>query len=1528
MNGNNNNNNSSNQTNGNIGIGNITSNGPKKIIRNLALKRIKEVINIDNKVKLDRVLGFTISGNVALDCDPSSNCIVYPAGCVLVVYNIRRNKQIHTINTCKKPITATKFSNDGKYIVTGECGHQPHVRVWDASTCEQVAAFAGHKFGINCVAFSPNNKYVVSVGSQHDMIVNVWDWKNNLKIASNKISCKVKALSFSSNGQYFVTVGNRHVKFWYLEYSKSPRNKFESLPLMGRSAILGDQRNNYFCDVACGRGQMSDSTYSITKSGLLCEFNNRRLLDKWVELRTTSANCISISDELICVGCAQGIVRCFDPKNLHFICTLPRPHTLGIDIARGFTRNDLSSGSSANSNAKYADTIAVALDQTNQVVTCVYGDRSIYFWTISNIKKIGKLHSFLYHSSCIWAIETYPNVSNGAKQLLPSGTFLTCSSDDTIRIWNLNVIKGSQESNYVYKRNIFSPELLKILYMDPEMSYICDIDVNPNDSNEKSDTTYDGKNGVRSLKLSPDARHLASGDRSGNIRIFDLDLQQDLCKIEAHDSEVLCLEYSDEHNFGGKSLLASASRDRLIHIFDVRQQYSFVQTMDDHSSSITAVKFVCNREQKNLQMISCGADKSVIFRKGVDINGQSFNFVREHHIVGKTTLYDMEVDVEQCYALTACQDRMIRVYDVKSGKNTTNFKGSQGDDGTLIKIALDPSGQFVATSCTDKSLYIYDYQSGDCLAATSGHSELVTGLKFSQDGKNLISVSGDGCIFIWKLPNDMVNAIAAKLGLPAVPYVMESPKLELSAKPLLIQNNETNNDEKTNGDNNSSALYRFNLKSLPLWAKKQMFEELSRDPNATQTGGDLDRNAKPAVPAKGRWAQRMENSQNLVVKSYLTEDTVIPYPNVKQQQNTVIDGDSGKYLNNKLKSDKNNGDHRYRATDSSSASSFPHDEDDDFNTTDSDNTGYSNDKLTSSVFKVNESPDTRFRKNNTFNNRFPRTGGVMPSISVPNFNELHSDDEDDSNTTVDDSERSAISKNSFYMSTENLDRIDQRDKYLKSAFENLDQLNDNNQVSEKSRNNSDSSTTNRASLSAKYHSKTSPISPKMSPNNNTNESSNNHSTNNRVINNNKTPLSSKPPISKRREELTKAISEARKKLQTLGWKGSGLSNSKSVANLRDYSDYESDNAKDVNGDDASEAIRRSISLSDLSFGPKHKRLSASQLNLNANNSSAAPLWEKNKNGDSNASDTVSRSTSISTLNKSDSNKSFTMKNKGLWGNGAPAKPPLSGRVSAPPTQARKAIDSYSSGRPDSSEDEMSSSSDEKRYPRPSTPPKPNILKQIRRSSTSHTIPQLKEPSLQSHTRSRKLWNSEMRSSKSEYNLSNIGRETPIRLRNKSISGNGLWGSSTALPQIQNEKLDLAMTNPSTVPLTQELCQLVVNELGSISRYAIRILERSSESGNTNMRQFLSDNISTICHTLQSSTATTATSQPQQQPSHSIPSIRLNNETTIVSPTIANNANNIPYNSLPPESMTHAMTLLQQYSDKLLNLVEQKFTKKE
>ncbi|CDR18976.1 unnamed protein product [Oncorhynchus mykiss] len=107
-------------------------------------------------------------------------------------------------------------------------------------------------------------------------------------IASNKVSSRVLSVSFSEDNSYFVTAGNRHVKFWYLDASKERRVN-STVPLIGRSGLLGEQRNSMFCGLSCGRGNMASSTYCITSSGLLCQFNSRRMLDAWVDLKVSMA---------------------------------------------------------------------------------------------------------------------------------------------------------------------------------------------------------------------------------------------------------------------------------------------------------------------------------------------------------------------------------------------------------------------------------------------------------------------------------------------------------------------------------------------------------------------------------------------------------------------------------------------------------------------------------------------------------------------------------------------------------------------------------------------------------------------------------------------------------------------------------------------------------------------------------------------------------------------------------------------------------------------------------------------------------------------------------------------------------------------------------------------------------------------------------------------------------------------------------------------------------------------------------------
>uniref|UniRef100_A0A8C8F6J5 Mitogen-activated protein kinase binding protein 1 n=1 Tax=Oncorhynchus tshawytscha TaxID=74940 RepID=A0A8C8F6J5_ONCTS len=706
--------------------------------------------NLSNKVTLEKVLGITAFGNRALACDPRSGLVAYPAGCVVVLLNPKKNKQHHILNSSRKTITTLSFSPDGKYVVTGESGHMPAVRVWDVAERTQVAELQEHKYGISCVAFSPNSKYIVSVGYQHDMIVNVWAWKKNIVVAANKVSSKVTAVSFSDDSSYFVTAGNRHVKFWYLDHTKSSKVN-ATVPLLGRSGLLGELRNNFFSDVACGKGRKAGSTFCITSSGLLCEFNEKRLLDKWVELRTSQATSLSVTEELIFCGCADGTVRVFSPVNLHFICTLPRPHCLGTDIATVVEASHLFSH---KMDARYPDTVAVSYDPASRWLSCVYNDHSLYVWDVRDLRKVGKVYSALYHSACVWSVEVYPDrVSDGEQPCLPPGSFLSCSSDNTIRLWN------TDGHSTTLSRNVISNDLQKIIYMDNNTAGLLDTECLNSGNGEKADPqTSETRTGIRTMCVSPDGQHLASGDRTGTLRIHELVSMEEILNVQAHDSEILCLEYSKPET--GLKLLATASRDRLIHVLDAEQEYSLLQTLDEHSSSITAVRFAAN--DGKVRMISCGADKSIYFRTAQK-SDEGTVFTRTHHIVRKTTLYDMDIDPTRKYAAIGCQDRSVRIFNISNGKQKKLYKGSQGEDGTVIKVQTDPSGLYVATSCSDKNISIFDFYSGECVATMFGHSEVVTGMKFTNDCKHMITVSGDSCIFVWRLAPELTIGMRQRL---------------------------------------------------------------------------------------------------------------------------------------------------------------------------------------------------------------------------------------------------------------------------------------------------------------------------------------------------------------------------------------------------------------------------------------------------------------------------------------------------------------------------------------------------------------------------------------------------------------------------------------------------------------------------------------------------------------------------------------------------------------------------------------------
>ena len=72
-------------------------------------------------MELDRIIGNTILSNSGLAINSHTGDVAYAAGCVIVIYNPKLNKQVKFLMGKKnKAIGSLCFSPNGKYLAAGE----------------------------------------------------------------------------------------------------------------------------------------------------------------------------------------------------------------------------------------------------------------------------------------------------------------------------------------------------------------------------------------------------------------------------------------------------------------------------------------------------------------------------------------------------------------------------------------------------------------------------------------------------------------------------------------------------------------------------------------------------------------------------------------------------------------------------------------------------------------------------------------------------------------------------------------------------------------------------------------------------------------------------------------------------------------------------------------------------------------------------------------------------------------------------------------------------------------------------------------------------------------------------------------------------------------------------------------------------------------------------------------------------------------------------------------------------------------
>ncbi|KAJ3208548.1 hypothetical protein HDU82_002296 [Entophlyctis luteolus] len=808
-------------------------------------------------LRLERALGLGIgsaASPISIQCRSNTTAsdgkegsddllVAFIAGAAVVIWGSRKNKQQQLLVASKpKNLSCLSFARSNKYLLAvGESGHNPRILIWNIKTATIVSELHGHKFGVLSCAFSPNSKFLVSVGYHHDGFIYVWNVQSGLKVGCAKISTKLNSVSFDSSN-FIITSGFRHFKYWNFDSSAarttSPQfssiaqqqqiQQQQQIPVLdGSFASVMEHKNSNFMGIAFHQMESKEyNTYSITDTGILVVFNEQKVMSKWLDLKVRGGCSIAVCSQFIVCGCTDGVIRLFEPTAIKHIANIQKPHYLGIDVAH-------SIGSSYKSetpvNASYPDVISVRVDELGEYIVAVYSDRSLYIWDVRDVKHIKKYRSFLNHNDCVWGVEMYPNLLETDSfpgtpffsapadspalppQGLPPNTFVSYSSDMTIRFWNMEVPVHDDKDHNVgryLRRNIYSKEIIKIMYSN-----------------------------------------------------------------------------SNEFINSQKNADATASRDRLIHIFNVNESFDLVQTLDDHTSSVTGIKF----SENGRKLMSSAADKSIIFRSVRETINNQLEYTTYHNTTGRSTIFDIDVDpVNEKNLAAVTQDRRVNVFSTSTGKLLRSFTPSEDlapanssvdssssgvtpvSSSGILKVSYDPSGRYVVTAGADRCIRIFDVTTGAVVAKGVGHAEVVTGVKFTLDCRRVVSTSADGCVFVWKLSQHLVSAMRErlrKMGLfsdaTAVPSGDEldgSLLANVSLLPgstassgfrqllgIVKESPRSDDDEVKSTAGKSEFLATFeDEQDLPAWARQKGEKFVG-----------LDFSDKAALPNKGLWATRV-----------------------------------------------------------------------------------------------------------------------------------------------------------------------------------------------------------------------------------------------------------------------------------------------------------------------------------------------------------------------------------------------------------------------------------------------------------------------------------------------------------------------------------------------------------------------------------------------------------------------------------------------------------------------------------------------
>lgn len=244
--------------------------------------------------------------------------------------------------------------------------------------------------------------------------------------------------------------------------------------------------------------------------------------------------------------------------------------------------------------------------------------------------------------------------------------------------------------------------------------------------------TFQHNDSVLSAAFSPDGKRLATADKKGIIRLWDITNGNLLWTLPGHKEQIWQITFSQN----GKQLV-SAGWDHTVKLWDIASQRE-VLTFGMHEGKVCGIAFSPDGQT----LATASWDKQI---RLWDIDtGKLIKTLRGH----QNWVWDVKFSPDGSKLASASEDSTVRIWDANTGEKLFELTGH---NASVYTVAFSPDGSKLASGSNNGSIKIWDTDNGQQFASLGERSFAVSSVVFLPDGQKLMSAGFDRVVHFWEV---------------------------------------------------------------------------------------------------------------------------------------------------------------------------------------------------------------------------------------------------------------------------------------------------------------------------------------------------------------------------------------------------------------------------------------------------------------------------------------------------------------------------------------------------------------------------------------------------------------------------------------------------------------------------------------------------------------------------------------------------------------------------------------------------------